>query len=335
MIEKVQIKNFKSIKDLSFNCSRINIFIGEPNTGKSNILEAIGILSLPYVGLSRIHEAVKKLIRFETSEQLFYDNQINEPVEIETNIAKIQISFNYSSRVFLFQLSSLNKKRLKIKMDLLLDGNLSNYQPNKILSFQSLIKFYRFVDDKKFKDLTPGPLIPPHGDNLSVCIRTNKEISDYVSSLLAGFGLKLNIKELENNIEISKLVDDVIISFPYSSLSDTLQRIIFYYTAIQSNKNTTLLLEEPEAHSFPFYTKELAEMIALDTNNNQYFISTHNPYFLLSVVEKAKKQDLSIFITYLKEYKTRLKKLTDDEVEELLDYASALFFNLDKFFPEK
>jgi len=156
MIKKVKIKNFKSIKNLSFNCGRINIFIGEPNTGKSNILEAIGSFSLPYVGLSRIHEAVKKLIRFETSEQLFYDQQINEPIEIETDIAKIQISFNYSSRAFLFQLSSLNKKRVQMKMNLLLDGNLSNYQSNKILSFQSLIKFYRFVDNKKFKDFTPG-----------------------------------------------------------------------------------------------------------------------------------------------------------------------------------
>ncbi len=41
MIEKLAIKNFKSIKELDIDCRRINLFIGEPNTGKSNILEAL------------------------------------------------------------------------------------------------------------------------------------------------------------------------------------------------------------------------------------------------------------------------------------------------------
>ncbi|MBC8229921.1 AAA family ATPase [bacterium] len=45
MIEKLAMKNFKSIKDLEIDCGRVNLFIGEPNTGKSNILEAIGLLS--------------------------------------------------------------------------------------------------------------------------------------------------------------------------------------------------------------------------------------------------------------------------------------------------
>ena len=43
MIEKLSVKNFKSIKDLSIDCKRINLFIGEPNTGKSNILESLGL----------------------------------------------------------------------------------------------------------------------------------------------------------------------------------------------------------------------------------------------------------------------------------------------------
>ena len=45
MIENLSIKNFKSIKDLSIDCKRINLFIGEPNAGKSNILEALGVMS--------------------------------------------------------------------------------------------------------------------------------------------------------------------------------------------------------------------------------------------------------------------------------------------------
>ena len=46
MIKNVSIRNFKSIKELDFKAKRINVFIGEPNTGKSNILEALGMFSL-------------------------------------------------------------------------------------------------------------------------------------------------------------------------------------------------------------------------------------------------------------------------------------------------
>ncbi|MGF2413915.1 MAG: AAA family ATPase, partial [Ferruginibacter sp.] len=45
-IDNIEIKNFKSIRDAKINdCSRVNIFIGYPNVGKSNILEAIGLLT--------------------------------------------------------------------------------------------------------------------------------------------------------------------------------------------------------------------------------------------------------------------------------------------------
>jgi AAA15 family ATPase/GTPase len=40
-IKQVNIHNFKSIADLKLeDCKRINLFIGYPNVGKSNVLEA-------------------------------------------------------------------------------------------------------------------------------------------------------------------------------------------------------------------------------------------------------------------------------------------------------
>ncbi len=37
MIETLEIHNFKSIKDLTLPCKRFNVFVGEPNTGKSKV----------------------------------------------------------------------------------------------------------------------------------------------------------------------------------------------------------------------------------------------------------------------------------------------------------
>ncbi|MCP4107685.1 MAG: AAA family ATPase [Desulfobacteraceae bacterium] len=45
MIEKISIKNYKSIKTLEFKIGRVNVLIGENGCGKTNILEAIGLIS--------------------------------------------------------------------------------------------------------------------------------------------------------------------------------------------------------------------------------------------------------------------------------------------------
>jgi AAA15 family ATPase/GTPase len=112
-------------------------------------------------------------------------------------------------------------------------------------------------------------------------------------------------------------------------VSDTLQRTIFHLFAILSNKDSFLVFEEPESHAFPYYTKYLAETIALDEKNNQYFVSTHNPYLLLPVLEKAPKEDVAVFITYFKDYQTKIKPLSAGEIEEIMEID--IFSNLDRF----
>src|SRR5436309_3984014 len=44
MLEYINIKNFKSIKELSLNLKKINIFIGANRTGKSSVFQAIMLL---------------------------------------------------------------------------------------------------------------------------------------------------------------------------------------------------------------------------------------------------------------------------------------------------
>lgn len=45
MLENLKISRFKSVKDLSLNFGKVNLLIGGNGSGKSNILEAIGLLS--------------------------------------------------------------------------------------------------------------------------------------------------------------------------------------------------------------------------------------------------------------------------------------------------
>jgi len=45
MLKKIQVQNFKSIWDESIELGQINVFIGENGSGKSNLLEALAVMS--------------------------------------------------------------------------------------------------------------------------------------------------------------------------------------------------------------------------------------------------------------------------------------------------
>ena len=83
MIKNLHISRFKSIQELDLDCRRINLFIGEPNTGKSNILETLGMLSFLRYGEAGKSGNARQFFRFERLGNLFYDEVLDEPVEIQ------------------------------------------------------------------------------------------------------------------------------------------------------------------------------------------------------------------------------------------------------------
>jgi hypothetical protein len=320
MIKALEVKNFKSIRHLQLDCKKVNVFVGEPNTGKSNILESLGIFSFSYAP-----DNLKSLIRFEDMTDLFYDHDLGERIEITADDKNCQIRFE--NQRFIGSARGKDVSWFDFEFGYTGTGSHSGlpYPP---------FKFYRFVVLNKFPRQEGGSLLPPGGENLLQVLLTNKALRKLVADLFSEYDLRIVLKPQEGKIEVQKQMEDVIIAHPYSLVSDTLQRVVFHLVAMKTNHDAILIFEEPEAHAFPFYTKFLAERIALD-KTNQYFISTHNPYFLLSVLEKTPEDEIGIFITYVEDYQTKVKSLAEDDFGEILDLASGVFFNLDQFLEEK
>lgn len=324
MINQLSIKNFKSIKDLTMSCKKLNVFIGEPNSGKSNIIEALSLQCQNAIG-QVLHE---RMFRYKTIGNLFYDFDINNPVEVNTG-----------DRITTIKYAIRNDGAPENQFTFLLDSVKDIDQPiyighdGKILHSGSAgrtnVHLYEYKRLSKFSlDYMPH-LSVPNGENLPSLLLSNADYKKWVSDFLNSKDLTLNLNPNENEITVSKIVDGVIYSYPYLSLSETLQRIIFYTIAIKSNKESVILLDEPESNTFPFYTKFLAEKIALD-ETNQFFVTTHNPYLLLSLIEKSKQEDLNVCIVQMKDYQTSVSVLNNDQISEVLELNSDAFFNFDK-----
>ena len=323
MIERLDIKNFKSIKHLTLNCKRLNLFIGEPNTGKSNILEAIGLLSHAF------HGKIGSFVRFENMRDLFYDHNLENILEVRLDEGEntYSLRIKFKDGIFVGSHFEGNIGHVVFSYDYS-GGDMGGRHLVRELNF---FKFYRFAVKKNFPDHRSEFLLPPDGNNLLSIILVNKKLRTLLKQLFDHFELRLVLEPEEGKIKVQKQLEDIIVSFPYSLVSDTLQRLVFYLTAIHSNQNSTLAFEEPEAHAFPYHTKYLAETIALDKNKNQYFISTHNPYFLLSMLEKTPKDDIGVFYTRLENYQTKVKALTEKNIEDVLEKGIDLFFNIERF----
>ena len=323
MIQTLRIQNFKSIKHLELDCKRINVLIGEPNTGKSNILETLGLFSF-----GGFHQGARlgDFVRFERISNLFYDEDLQEPVRIRPD--GMDLILRFKSGQFNGEVRKGTNKLFSFSANY---DDLSSYggSPQPL----SVFKFYRFAVQNDFPQMESEFLLPPSGKNLMSLILTNRKFRDLSNELFSRFGLELSLRPQESKIEVLKRLQGVTVSYPYSLTSDTLQRIVFYLFAILSNSDSVLVFEEPESHSFPYYTKNLAETIALDQRGNQYFIATHNPYMLRPLLEKAPVEDVAVFITYFEDYQTKIRPLTTDEKEEIIEVD--VFFELDRFLGEK
>ena len=116
---------------------------------------------------------------------------------------------------------------------------------------------------------------------------------------------------------------------PFNSLSDSLQRLIFYKSAIESNHNKVLCFEEPEAHTFPPYISNVVNDI-IASKDNQFFISTHSPYVMSSLLESA-GNDLAVFVVDMEDNETVVHRLSEQQLQDAYDNGMDMFYNLEAY----
>ena len=343
-IDHINISNFKSIRNLNLEgLTRINLFIGKPNVGKSNILEAFGAFSLPYLELNS-NKKLSSLIRVENQNELFFDGNFENKIVINSSICNCQITKNPEN---INSERSIDGKTDYDIFEIILDDfeleshfyfdsrpglNLSGLSRPwaKRSSKQVSVKYYNFSKEGKTRAQKLNYLVPPHGTNLIQIIENNRKLKGEIIDLFNEYNLELVFDRASQELKITKPPQNgEIFLIPYSSVADTLQRIIFHKTAIGSNQNSVLIFEEPEAHAFPPYISHITHEI-IDSKSNQFIISTHSPYVLNDFLENA-RDELSIFMVDYKKGETVANKLTKENLDDIYGYGIDLFTNYETF----
>jgi AAA15 family ATPase/GTPase len=339
LINNIEINNFKSIRNLKLeNCNKINLLVGPPNVGKSNILEALAVTGLNIADLCK---NINDFVRFNGFYDLINQGNENKAIEIFINECKYSIAEVGNTQ--------LNNLEIKYRISKFYNEENPNssfyfginekkeikeYGKNPDVKFED-IQYYKFKNEIVFENTISKTLEKPSGQNLGTTILHYTELQKIIQNYLGKTKEELIISIDDNSVrepKISFALSDILkIERNYNLLSDTLKRIIFHLAAIYSNSNTTLLFEEPEAHCYEPYMIDFTNAISANENQNQYFIVTHSDYIIQEFLREAEnRKNVNIYLINNIGYGTDAKLLSANEHEEVYKYGKNIFFNFHK-----
>ena len=321
-ISSVSIKNFKSVKSVTLSdCRRINVLIGRPNVGKSNILEALALFDVPYM-VNSSSKSLKNLVRVENTADLFHNGMSAIPVEVITENCRLTVGRSSSNG---------------LSVDIALAGENSTYVFSSSLTLSTkkdpamlpCILAYFFPKQFISETSNVGFLLPPSGNNMMEIVAGLPELKAKLAELFHGYGLKMMFDSGSQQIKAMRENGLDMFLVPFSSLADSLQRLIFYKAAIESNSNKVLCFEEPEAHTFPPYISNVVNDV-IGSKTNQFFITTHSPYVMSSLLESA-GDDLAVYVVDMEDNATVVNRLTDAQLQEAFDNGMDMFYNIETY----
>lgn len=315
-MNNIIINNYKSIEHTEItDCRKYNLFIGRPNVGKTNILEALNLFALPHFTAYGLK--VNDVLRVNNASSLFFNGEVKHNVVIDADGNTVEIKYTNESNVSV----ALNTKTGNT------NATLNNLKPKRKIEGESFVKSYNFEQSALGSDVTSSMnyLCPVNGANLSRVINESKDLHSEIAALVNTDGQKLVFDNSKQEYFIMRESSpSSAIILPLKSMADSLLRLIYYKTAVKSNHDSVILMEEPEAHTYPPYiSATIQDVIA--SESNQFFISTHSPYVINEFLDN--NADVAIYVVDMNDGKTYVKRLSDEQISQVFEYGFDLFFN--------
>lgn len=321
-IKSVSIKNFKSIKSITLSdCRRINVLIGRPNVGKSNLLEALALFDVPYL-VNTSNKSLKNLVRIDNTADIFHNGISSTPIEVTADDNSLSVTRSTNNG---------------LSIDLSTQGELSKYAFTPSLNISTKkepsifpdILAYFFPKHFAAESSNAGFLLPPSGVNLMETVANLPELKSNLAELFHGYGLKMMFDSGSQQIKAMRENGLDMFLVPFNSLADSLQRLVFYKAAIDSNRNKVICFEEPEAHTFPPYISNVVNDI-IASEVNQFFITTHSPYVISELLESA-GDDLAVFVVDMENNATVVYRLSEQQLQNAYDNGMDMFYNIEAY----
>ena len=345
MIERIQIENFKSIKNISLDLKPINIFIGANGAGKSNfisflemmnkitekklqsyIAENAGIDNLLYYGRKK-SDYISGLLDFDNTNAYYFKLK-----PTQNNRAYFEKESDYYNYI-----ADTNKNYQSWSKQIWGEGNEESlviesdtYRANHVNRRLKNFKVYHFHDTGKNSKMKMMCMVGDNvelredGGNLAAFLYLLKKkhpesfnLIESVIKSIAPFFNSFDLKpdrENEQNIQLEWKEAGSDMYMNAHRLSDgTLRMIALVTLLLQPVTPSTIIIDEPELGLHPFAIKKISALIKQASSNGQIIIATHST----TLIDNFEPED--IITVERKNGDTYFNRLNSNELEIWLE----------------
>ena len=317
MIEKIHIQNFKSIYDLELEVGRVNLFIGENGSGKSNLLEALVFVSASESNMLANEFLVSRGLRVPEPELMrsaFCEEDKSKDITININYFGKEIiseiySFKNDNQIYSTWESTTS---LSDSIDFYQQNLYTNETTLSLAEWQqweqemyslyeqkNKINFKNFIiyspENTALRIFEKEKQIQPLGINGEGLLKllkviNNYEDKSYINTIIESLQLFNWFEDITIPTDISSMEDKVIIKdkylyreFTQRSANEGFLFILFYITLIVAKETPkAFAIDNIDASLNPKLCTELMRILVKLSKkyDKQIFLTTHNPAIL-------------------------------------------------------
>ena len=337
------VRNFKSIKETKLDLARINVFIGPPNSGKSNLLEAIYLYG------------IKKRYELWSNSGIPYSIEYLERKIIrglETNVRSIFRDFDPKNIIFIRATGYFPMDVSLREDDILINNRKIEEEPDELEDFPLTIlyRYENFITTSDYNLENIDYLLPDFRNlnyiitkrypKIYIDLKSTFESQNNENKFQCKYGICIVIEK--NKFKLLDTVSGK--TYPLSDLKNVAQSIQYYIlfsTAILSSEyfsqeyktETICLLEEPDAHVYPILIEEFIDLLKEKIKYTNIVLTTHNNNTLLMLMDRIPKDKLRVFgvIRGEKGY-TEIKELKIEKLRKMvIEYGANIIRNLEYY----
>ncbi|HEB9328102.1 TPA: AAA family ATPase [Campylobacter coli] len=333
MINSIEIKNFKGIKDLKLeNFSKINFFVGKANTGKTSILEALFAFLLKNPNDIMMLLDVRRMhIDSDVFQSFFYDYLLEKKPTIKSDDIELIIDCDRNS-----QYTNISTNKNNTVTDLSSGTNEINfiYKNSQGKKTFNIKKIFPNLDQIQFQHSLnlDGSFVFPEINDVDFIYQGSfydNNLREYLSKIVEEKEKKEDLKKIckdfsedieelyfsKNKIVIQKTNLKNAINFKL--LGEGFKKYIAIQASILFGKKY-ILIDELENGLHYEGIEKLLNAILKTNDDVQFFITTHNLELLQKLSEilyREKNEKVSVFNVYEnKKKQIKSVKLTQEEL---------------------
>ena len=317
-IDRIEIENFKSIKEATISLSPINILIGPNGAGKSNFINFLKLINIIYEqrlqSFIASHGKADKFLHFGRKNSNFLSGSLifNNEQNISTNKYEFKLVPNERDNLTIDREKSGYNNRMLYAgkeedwtyewskgIDESLIKSSVSYRNKYLREYFESFKIFHFHDTsessplKKTNRVKDNRTLKSDGSNLAAILyrlKKNKEYAVYYKFIVktiqsvVPFFEDFDLAPDEDDKEYIELVwkeKNKEQYFNAKDLSDGTLRFIALTTLfLQPNLPKTIIIDEPELGLHPFAVNKLCAMVRSASKKSQIIISTQSVNFI-------------------------------------------------------